>query len=102
MKKLAVVLVALAAVGPLPAQEPKLLFTLEGHSDLVLAVAFSLDAKTVASASQDRTIKLWDMGAGKNTATLKGHSPDFWGVFSVAFSPDGKSLASGGHDRTVR
>jgi WD40 repeat protein len=61
-------------------------------------VAFSPDGKTLASGSDDNTIKLWDVATGKEQATLKGHTA--W-VASVAFSPDGKTLASGG-DTTVR
>src|SRR4051812_6462525 len=76
----------------LQSQQPKERIALRGHKDIVMAVAFSPDGKTLASASQDRTIKLWDVATGKSTATLKGHSPDFNGIFSVRFSPDGKTL----------
>ncbi|KAH8621458.1 Vegetative incompatibility protein, partial [Alternaria alternata] len=73
--------------------------TLKGHSGRVTAVAFSPDGKTLASASDDKTIKVWDAGSGKAVQTLKGHSD---GVATVAFSPDGKTLASASHDKTVK
>jgi WD40 repeat protein len=44
-------------------------------------------------------IKLWNVGTGKERATLKG---DRDGVLSVAYSPDGKTLASGSQDQTIK
>ena len=70
-----------------------------GHQNSVLSVAFSPDGKTLASGSQDNTVKLWEVSTGKELRTFSGHQN--W-VLSVAFSPDGKTLASGSHDNTVK
>src|SRR3569833_3246030 len=60
--------------------------TLEGHSNTVSSVAFSLDGAQLASGSWCNTNKLWDTKTGACTATLEGLSSE---VSSVAFSPDG-------------
>ena len=73
--------------------------TLEGHSSWVDSVAFSHDSKQVASASYDRTVKIWDAATGECLQTLEGHSES---VYSAAFSHDSKQAASASGERTVK
>ncbi|KAI9690190.1 MAG: hypothetical protein M1822_009151 [Bathelium mastoideum] len=61
--------------------------------------AFSPDGKQIASASDDTTVRVWDVERGGVLHTLEGHSN---GIAAVAFSPDGKQIASASDDTTVR
>src|SRR5204863_97940 len=73
--------------------------TLEGHSGDVRSVAFSHDSARLASASGDRTVKIWDASSGECLQTREGHSNWVW---SVAFSHDSARLASASRDKTVK
>lgn len=72
--------------------------TLTGHSGQVYSLAYSPDGRYLASGSQDKTIKIWEVATGK-VRTLTGHYMTFW---SVAYSPDGRYLASGSADKTIK
>jgi len=73
--------------------------SLEGHSGGVTVVVFSPDSQLLASASVDRTVRLWDLSTGASCGTLKSHS--HW-VSALAFSPDGQVLVSASYDHTVK
>jgi WD40 repeat protein/serine/threonine protein kinase len=75
------------------------LLVLRGHTQRIVRVAFSPDRRSLASASEDQTIKIWNVTAGgQETLTLKGHKGP---VRGLAFSPDGRRLASAGEDKKV-
>ncbi|KAJ9412841.1 hypothetical protein QL093DRAFT_2518946 [Fusarium oxysporum] len=75
------------------------LLTLEGHSDWISSVVFSHDSKKLASASGDKTIRIWNAETGECERVLEGHSER---VRSVAFSHNSKRVASASDDKTIR
>ncbi len=73
--------------------------TLKGHDDDVYMAAYSPDGSRIASASEDRTIKIWDVSSGECIKTLTGHTSD---VFSVNWNSAGTKLVSASWDHTAR
>jgi WD40 repeat protein len=69
------------------------------HWNQVQSLAFSPDGQSLASASYDGTVQLWDAMDGSPRMTFLGHVGK---VEAVAFAPGGSTLASGGWDGTVR
>ncbi len=80
--------------------------TIAGHAEQVHAVAVSPQGNFTVSASDDKTVKIWQAAIGEDgrpnlrpLRSLSGHT-DY--VRAVAVSPDGQYLASGSNDRTIR
>ena len=69
-----------------------------GHSAPLNAVAVNADGRTLASAGEDRAIKVWDLASGQEIFTLSAHAD---AVTGLTFSPDGALLASAGRDGVV-
>ena len=69
-----------------------------GHRAFIKDVVFSPDGQTVLSASDDKTIRIWDWQSGVTIRTLRGErgAGQSGKIFGLAISPDGKTVAAGG------
>ena len=77
----------------------KCLHVLEGHLAGISTLAWSPDSRAIASGSDDKSIRLWDVATGKSYPhPLRGHHNY---VSTIAFSPKGNMLVSGSYDEAV-
>jgi WD40 repeat protein len=72
---------------------------LEAQSSTANHAAFSPDGSRALFASADKSLRLWNVEAGRDVRRFVGHTASVW---AVTFSPDGKRALSGGADRTLR
>ncbi|MEH2243107.1 nSTAND1 domain-containing NTPase [Nostoc sp.] len=79
-----------------PGREVQLIKTFPQHQDVINSVSISPDGKTIASASKDKTVKIW-----RDDGTLIKNIPHSDEVNSVSFSPDGNIIASAS-DKTIK
>ena len=77
----------------------KLIHTLLGHDNAITQIKYSPDGKLIASASWDRTIRLWNAETGELINTVGGYKD---GINSIAFTPDNQTLISGDEAKEVK
>jgi len=91
-----VALMALSVSGVTPYGEAR---RFVGHTGIINSLAFSPDETLIASGSNDRTVRIWDVASGKQLHKLEGHTDM---VNDLVFSSDGKRLFSSGMDGQAR
>ena len=82
-----------------PLQNNKPVARLTGHQALVNQVMFSPNGQFLASASFDKSVKIWNAKTGKFLSSLRGHVGS---VYQIAWSSDSRMICSVSKDSTVK
>eukprot|EP00427_Karlodinium_veneficum_P026720 CAMPEP_0169218590 /NCGR_PEP_ID=MMETSP1016-20121227/19518_1 /TAXON_ID=342587 /ORGANISM="Karlodinium micrum, Strain CCMP2283" /LENGTH=511 /DNA_ID=CAMNT_0009296585 /DNA_START=48 /DNA_END=1583 /DNA_ORIENTATION=- len=82
-----------------PASSKAPICRMTGHQKIVNHVAFSPDGRWFASASFDKSVRLWDGRTGRYVHAFRGHVGD---VYQLSWSADSRLLVSGSKDSTVK
>ena len=77
---------------------PQLLATLQGHNDAIVRAVYSPDGRSIVTASNDTTARVWNAASGQLLANLQGHNN---AVLSAVFSPDGQRIVTASRDHTA-
>ncbi len=77
----------------------EIVLTAKAHAGKIHQVCFSPNGRLAATASEDRTVALWEMNRKEPSVTLQGHGE---GVMHLVFSPDGSRLVTGSADGIAR
>lgn len=92
--------VGFLTVQPAPAEEkPHLQLDTGGHMALIRKIIFTADGTKLISASDDKTIRIWDIKSGNTIRILRGEidTGEAGKIYAIALSPDGRLLAAAGH-----
>lgn len=98
-----IILLMLLSIGQARAADAGADFRLNldagGHTARIADLAFTPDGETIVSASDDKTIRVWDWRSGVTLKTLRGYAGEGSDgkVYAVAVSPDGRTVAAGGY-----
>lgn len=82
-----------------PQGDPRLIRSLEAHSDIIYSAVLSPDGMILATGGYDRVIRLWDMANGALLRALEGHNG---AVYDLDFDGSGRVLASASADETIK
>lgn len=85
-------------VATLQNTKTKQTISLKGHRNAINSAIFTKDGQSIISASDDSTIRIWDL----NGKTIKVFNPQQGFINSVVISPDGDNIATAGENKTVK
>src|SRR4029079_14900393 len=98
MPVLAALLLLLFTAVANAAEGPYLELDTKGHMALIRSIVFTPDGSELISASDDKTIRVWDVATGRIVRTIRGEigDGDPGKIYALALSRDGRLLAAGG------